>query len=75
MDNDTLPEWMEKLKIGYNAGMAYEALRIAWEALTNIACGCDNPDCKDAKDPIRRYCKACRTKWHREYYHRKRKEL
>jgi len=25
------------------------------------------------EDGLRRYCKPCRTKWHREYYHKKRK--
>lgn len=27
------------------------------------------------QDGERRYCKPCRTKWHREYYHRKRKSI
>jgi len=26
-------------------------------------------------DGIRRYCKPCRTKWHREYYHRRKKVI
>lgn len=29
----------------------------------------------DAKDPIRRYCGVCRTKWHKEYYRRNRQVI
>ena len=38
-----------------------------------VAAPCDH--LYSGKDLIRRYCKPCRTKWHREYFHRNSKTI
>lgn len=51
----SLPKWIEELKIGNNAGRAYDALEIAWEALeeiTNKRCELYHGD--NAADAMRR---------------------